>query len=107
MTRRASILAFALLLVGCGKESWHTATVIAKQFTPSTTGVGPNTGKGGGVTIVTTDEQYTLIVKFPDGAVVSISVSADQWAQFEVGSAIDVDVRWWGVAHYRKPAAQP
>jgi hypothetical protein len=96
------LLFLALCFAGCGKESWHHATVIGKTFTPGSTGVGPSTGKGGGIVVLTTDEQYNLILKFDDGSVSSVEVKSEEWAEFEKGDSVEADVRWWGIEAVKK-----
>ena len=93
-----SIILVGVALSGCGQTYWTAATVSDKFYTPSTTSVGPAFGKNTSIAVTTSDEQYTIFLRFDDGKVIPYQVSRDQWASLEKGQR--VKVRWnsvWGI----------
>lgn len=94
-------------LGGLGKENFQTATVAALVYTPSSSGtVITNDGKNTGVGVVTTNEEYTVILRFGDGYTQSKQIDASSWSSLKVGMEVDADRRWWGIDSIRTTQAE-
>jgi hypothetical protein len=93
------LLLVALFLIGCANSGASTpGEVIEKVYSPPASGTGYGfgtcTGSAGGTVVVGTcsgvvfwssPERWTLIVRGDDGEVRAFAVSANDWADAEIG----------------------
>jgi hypothetical protein len=83
------VVLLAVCLVGEYQRSKIPATVIERQHTASSVGVGITSN--GKTAVVSNPEKWELIVRDDNGNVYSVSVSAGTWASAKPGDRINDD----------------